>query len=126
MADGGQRTVKDMERRELHPADSDSESVPSPSAARCPPFTSDAVQASDRPPLTQIKWHCRRGMRELDVVLERYLQQRYATAPLAEQRAFEALLELPDPQLFAYLVRRETPADPDWMNVISQLAVFEP
>jgi antitoxin CptB len=65
-------------------------------------------------------------MRELDVVLERYLQQRYATAPLAEQRAFEALLELPDPQLFAYLVRRETPADPDWMNVISQLAVFEP
>jgi antitoxin CptB len=93
--------------------DPNSNSASSPSAVR-------------RPPLTQIKWHCRRGMRELDVVLERYLQQRYATAPLAEQRAFEALLELPDPQLFAYLMRRETPADPDWMNVVSQLAVFEP
>jgi antitoxin CptB len=64
-------------------------------------------------------------MRELDVVLERYLQQRYAMAPLAEQRAFEALLDLPDPQLFDFLVHRETPADPDWMDVISQLATFE-
>jgi antitoxin CptB len=98
-----------------------SDSVSSPSAVRRPPFTD-----SERPPLAQLRWRCRRGMRELDVVLERYLQQRYATAPLAEQRAFEALLELPDPQLFAYLVRRESPADPEWMNVISQLAVFEP
>ena len=115
-------------------SDSISDSVSSPSADHRPPLTSDAPRAVRHPPVTtsdgfplaQLRWRCRRGMRELDVVLERYLQQRYATAPLAEQRAFEALLELPDPQLFAYLVRRESPADPEWMNVISQLAVFEP
>jgi antitoxin CptB len=93
----------------------------SPSAVRHPPITS-----AGRPPLTKIRWQCRRGMRELDVVLERYLQQRYASAPLAEQQAFESLLDLPDPQLFAYLMRRETPAVPEWVDVLSKLTAFEP
>jgi antitoxin CptB len=71
---------------------------------------------------SRLRWRCRRGMRELDVLLERYLQQRYPSAPIAEQQAFEALLELPDPQLFAFLMRRETPADPEWVHVIAKLA----
>jgi len=58
------------------------------------------------------------------VLLERYLQQRYAVAPAAEQHAFESLLELPDPQLFAYLMRREAPNDPRWVDVLSKLAAF--
>jgi antitoxin CptB len=69
----------------------------------------------------QLKWRCRRGMRELDVLLERYLQERYPSAPAAEQQAFVALLEAPDPQLFAYVVQREVPADPDWAHVIAKL-----
>jgi antitoxin CptB len=72
-------------------------------------------------PIAKLRWHCRRGMRELDVLLERYLQQRYPSAPAAEQQAFEALLELPDPQLFAYVMRREVPADPEWVHVIAKL-----
>ena len=101
--------------------DEDSKAMPSAKGDR----RSDQSSAVHRPPVAQLRWRCRRGMRELDVVLERYLQERYATAPLVEQRAFEALLELPDPQLFGYLLRRETPADPEWVNVVSQLAAFE-
>ena len=37
------------------------------------------------------------GMRELDVLLERYLQERYPSAPAAEQQAFVALLERQTP-----------------------------
>ena len=74
--------------------------------------------------IARLRWRCRRGMRELDVLLERYLQQRYAVAPAAEQHAFESLLELPDPQLFAYLMRREAPNDPRWVDVLSKLAAF--
>ena len=85
-----------------------------------------SLSAVRGPPLTKLRWQCRRGMRELDVVLERYLQQRYASAPLAEQKAFESLLDLPDPQLFAYLMRRETPAVPEWVDVLSKLSAFEP
>ena len=60
-------------------------------------------------------------MRELDVLLERYVQQRYPCAPAAEQHAFEALLDLPDPRLLALITRREIPADPEWAHVIAKL-----
>jgi antitoxin CptB len=73
----------------------------------------------------QLKWRCRRGMRELDVLLERYLQERYPSAPAAEQQAFAALLEAPDPQLFAYVVQREVPVDPEWAHVIAKLRNLE-
>lgn|SRR5512138_426751 len=91
------------------------------------PASSDALPPSAvrRPPLTKLRWRCRRGMRELDVVLERYLEQRYASAPIGEQRAFEALLELPDPQLFAYVMRREEPTDSEWVDVIAKLAPID-
>lgn len=69
----------------------------------------------------RLRWRCRRGMRELDVVFQRYLEQRYRQAPAAEQRAFEALVELQDPQLLNYLVGRETPADPELVNVVARL-----
>ena len=71
--------------------------------------------------ISRLRWRCRRGMRELDVLLERYLQERYPSAPAPEQQAFEALLDLPDPQLFAYLTGRETPTDPECVHVIARL-----
>lgn len=80
-----------------------------PSADHGPPFTT-----------SRLRWRCRRGMRELDVVFQRYLDQRYLQAPPAEQRAFEALVELQDPQLLNYLVGREAPADPELVNVIAR------
>jgi antitoxin CptB len=82
----------------------------------------ETAMQPQRPPLAKLRWRCRRGMRELDVILERYLDQRYAEAPLAEQQAFETLLDLPDPELFAYLMRRETPpADSGWVDVLDKL-----
>jgi antitoxin CptB len=72
--------------------------------------------------MSRLRWRCRRGMRELDVLLQRYLEQRYACAPEEEQRAFEALLELPDPELFAYVVKREQPSDPQCANVVYRLS----
>jgi len=71
--------------------------------------------------LARLRWRCRRGMRELDVLLQRYLEQRYASASQEEQQAFEALLELPDPELFAYVVNREQPSDPHLINVVARL-----
>jgi antitoxin CptB len=60
-------------------------------------------------------------MRELDVLLERYLRERYPCAPAAEQQAFAALLDLQDPELLAFVMRQQTPADPHWAHVITKL-----
>ena len=49
----------------------------------------------------RLRWRCRRGMRELDVLLERYLRECWPAASPGQQAAFAALLELPDPDLAA-------------------------
>jgi len=56
-------------------------------------------------------WRCRRGMKELDIILERYARSAHGKAGPAERCAFAALLELPDPELAGYLFGHDTPRD---------------
>jgi antitoxin CptB len=51
-------------------------------------------------------------MKELDLLLQRWLWTRYQTATAAQRAGFEALLELPDPQLLQFLLGGEVPLDP--------------
>lgn len=60
-------------------------------------------------------------MRELDVLLTRYLDEQYARAKPAEQATFKALLSLQDPEIFAYLVGRETPEDAELVELVGKL-----
>lgn len=69
----------------------------------------------------RLAWQCRRGMRELDALLEDYLAKRFAIADLSEQRGFARLLELPDPLLFACLMGGATVEDPDARRVIQHI-----
>jgi succinate dehydrogenase flavin-adding protein (antitoxin of CptAB toxin-antitoxin module) len=48
-------------------------------------------------------------MRELDLVLDGWLERCYAEAAPAARQAFCDLLERPDPQIFDYLTDREIP-----------------
>ncbi len=61
----------------------------------------------------RLLWHCRRGMKELDVLLSRFARERYLAVPPAQQAAFEALLALPDPEIADYLLGYRTAADTD-------------
>ncbi len=70
---------------------------------------------------SKLRWRCRRGMKEVDVLLLDYLERRYATAPAEERRIFANLLELQDPQLHAYLIGLEAPADPAVAQVIGKI-----
>jgi antitoxin CptB len=67
----------------------------------------------------RLKWQCRRGMRELDELLLRYLEGRYDGAPAAEKQAFESLLSLSDPELVQYLLGRNRPEDEAIAHVVS-------
>ena len=71
--------------------------------------------------IARLRWKCRRGMKELDVLLERYLQTRYSGASEAEQGAFRDLLEEQDPVLYAYVTGRERPASEEQCGVIDVL-----
>ena len=76
--------------------------------------------------LSRLRWHCRRGMRELDVLLMRYFEQQYPTAGTARQQAFEALLDLQDPVILAYLTGAQIPERQDIADVIQQITRTDP
>jgi len=74
----------------------------------------------------RLRWRCRRGMRELDVMLTRYLDRVWPTASSAERAAFEQLIEMQDPELFGYLVGRTVPAEESQLAVINCIRRLEP
>jgi antitoxin CptB len=59
----------------------------------------------------RLRWRCRRGMKELDILLTRYLDERYGGAPAEEQQAFLQLLETQDPVIYAYCLGQERPPE---------------
>jgi antitoxin CptB len=71
----------------------------------------DAVSPFERDeiPIGQLRWRTRRGQRELDVILLRYLETRYPQASTEEKRAFANLLERPDPDILEWLLGRAVP-----------------
>lgn len=70
---------------------------------------------------SRLRWQCRRGMRELDELLLRYLDARYVCADNDEKAAFRAVLELPDPELNGYLLQRQTPLSEPIARVIERI-----
>ena len=50
-------------------------------------------------------------MKELDLLLTRYLRERFARATSEEQAAFVQFLELPDPDIARYLLAGDVPTD---------------
>jgi antitoxin CptB len=60
-------------------------------------------------------------MKELDYLLERWLDLHYAAAGEQRRMAFQRLLEAQDPQLVAWLFERERPADAAVAALIDEL-----
>ncbi len=69
----------------------------------------------------QLRWQCRRGMRELDQLLLRFLENEYPVSGEAQKSAFRELLALPDPELIGYLLGGQIPVDTNIANVVSRI-----
>ena len=69
----------------------------------------------------RLRWQCKRGMRELDELLARYLDTAYKRAPESEKATFRELLELPDPELIGYLLGSQEHANPQIADVIETI-----
>ncbi|MDH5354739.1 MAG: succinate dehydrogenase assembly factor 2 [Gammaproteobacteria bacterium] len=71
--------------------------------------------------ISRLRWLCRRGMKELDVVMTGYLDNYYRDAVEADQQSFKILLEMPDPDLFALLVGRDSTDDANLVSLLITL-----
>lgn len=59
----------------------------------------------------RLRWRCRRGMKELDVLLSRWIEESWAGADAERRLAFEWLLEQPDPDLAGWLLGGARPPE---------------
>lgn len=65
------------------------------------------------PEARRLLWRCRRGMKELDILLERFARRNLPGASREQRDAFARLLELPDPVLVEYFLGQEAPSEPE-------------
>lgn len=71
--------------------------------------------------IARLQWACRRGMLELDILLKNFLNQSYPTLTAQEKEIFVQLLEVPDPQLLAWLLGQEQPENEKWADMINRI-----
>ena len=86
-----------------------------------PPGTESDIEGGEGLERARLRWRCRRGMKELDLVLLRYLEQDYEAASPADRAAFARILDLQDPELFGYLVGRAVPTDDHLRHVLARI-----
>ena len=60
--------------------------------------------------LSRLRWRCRRGMLENDIVLARFLDARGASLAEDEVAMLDVLLDLPDQELWDLIAGRAEPA----------------
>jgi antitoxin CptB len=79
----------------------------------------DATALTERE-LARLRWRCRRGMLENDLLLTRFLDARGAALTQAEAALLDRLLELPDDVLLGVLCRRDS-TDPELARIAGAL-----
>ena len=72
----------------------------------------DAIDAK------RVRWHSRRGMLELDVLLLPYAENVYETLSAEDQARYRQLLECEDPDLFAWFMEHQEPQNADMARMV--------
>lgn len=67
------------------------------------------------------RWRCRRGLLELDIVLQRFMDQYYTQLDESGLEQFERLLALPDNDLWDLITARQVNTDDQWQQVLELL-----
>ncbi len=71
--------------------------------------------------LERARWRCRRGMLELDIVLQRFLDRDYLQLNNQQLEQFERLLDLPDNDLWDLITGRQVTIDSRLLIVLNLL-----
>jgi succinate dehydrogenase flavin-adding protein (antitoxin of CptAB toxin-antitoxin module) len=74
----------------------------------------------------RIRWRCRRGMLELDLVLTAFLDRNFATLAPRSVDTFCALLERPDPELLDFVMGHQEPVVTEERELVALLRAARP
>ena len=71
------------------------------------------------PSKSQIRWQCRRGMLELDFLLERFVEKHFDTLSDEDKHIFSQLLQQEDPVLCHWLLDAQPPENKAFQRLIT-------
>ena len=74
--------------------------------------------------INRMRWAARRGMLELDLVLEPFVNARYATLDEADRERFQRLMICEDQDLFAWFMQRGLPGDEELVVIVNKILEF--
>ncbi|MBR9726642.1 succinate dehydrogenase assembly factor 2 [Shewanella intestini] len=68
--------------------------------------------------IARVRWACRRGMLELDVLFQPFVEAQYQELTETDKHTFIRLLECEDPELFAWFMGHEVCPDPTLADMV--------
>jgi len=71
--------------------------------------------------LARMRWKCRRGMLELDLLLRDFLDSGYRDLDEAGQQLLDRMLDYPDAVLLEWLMGRIRPTDKDVAQLVDKI-----
>lgn len=66
----------------------------------------------------RLQWHCRRGLKELDVILGPFMDEHYRVLAPADRVLFARLVDCEDMDLFNWFMQQEKPGDPELERMV--------
>ena len=77
--------------------------------------------------IERLRWQCRRGMLELDLLLNRFLESAYADLSVQQRTDFVRLLGYQDQIIYDWLMSQAVPADPALRDLVARIqAAMQP
>lgn len=71
--------------------------------------------------IRRLRWHCRRGIKEVEVLLEPFFEERYMGLSDADKLLFEKLLEQHDVDMFEWFTLRSKPEEADLAHIVAMV-----
>lgn len=86
----------------------------------------DTPLADDEAELRRLRWKCRRGMRELDQMFDRYLNRSWRQSPTRERAVFLRLLQVEDDKLWHWFMGHEAASDTELDALVQRIRQLPP
>ena len=75
--------------------------------------------------LSRLRWRCRRGIKEMDLVFQRFLEQEYAELSEQEKELFEQILDESDLDILDWILERQDVANTHYEGLVKKFRQFK-
>lgn len=69
--------------------------------------------------LKRLSWQCRRGIKEVEVLLVPFFERFFLELSPEEQNTFVAFLAEPDVEIFEWFTQRAEPQKPEYRHIVN-------